>query len=65
MKLFSTSSFDIPKMLKNIISKPLDDGNEFFLPSSVQIPTLDVGNSAPNIIPETATATLNIRFNNL
>ncbi len=52
------------KMLKNIISKPLDDGNEFFLPSSVQIPTIDVGNSAPNIIPETATATINIRFNN-
>jgi succinyl-diaminopimelate desuccinylase len=52
-------------LLNNIISKPLDDGNEFFLPSSLQIPTFDVGNSAANVIPEFARATVNIRFNDI
>ena len=50
-------------MLQKIISTPLDSGNEYFLPSSIQIPTFDIGNSAANIIPETARATINIRFN--
>ena len=37
----------------------------FFLPTSIQIPTFDVGNPAHNVIPEYATATINIRFNDL
>ena len=53
------------KLLNNLTSEPLDNGNEFFLPTSIQIPTIDVGNSAHNIIPEYAKATINIRFNNL
>ena len=52
-------------MLKNILSTPLDKGNEYFLPSSIQIPTFDVNNTAANVIPETAKATINIRFNNI
>ena len=52
------------KLLHNLTSKPLDYGNEFFLPTSIQIPTIDVGNTAHNIIPEYAKATVNIRFNN-
>jgi succinyl-diaminopimelate desuccinylase len=52
-------------LLNNIISKPLDDGNEYYLPSSLQIPTFDVGNSAANVIPEFARATVNIRFNDI
>ena len=52
-------------ILNNIISKSLDDGNEFFLPSSIQVPTFDVGNSAANVIPEFARATINIRFNDI
>ena len=51
-------------MLQKIISTPVDSGNEHFLPSSIQIPTFDIGNSAANVIPETARATINIRFNN-
>ena len=50
-------------MLQRITSKPLDDGSKYFLPSSVQIPTFDVENSAANVIPEIAKATINIRFN--
>ena len=51
------------KLINNLISKPLDDGNKFFLPTAIQIPTIDVGNTANNIIPEFAKATINIRFN--
>ena len=53
------------KILNNITSVPLDEGNEHFLPSSLQIPTIDVGNTASNIIPQRVKATINIRFNNL
>ena len=52
------------KLLDKLITKPLDEGNEYFLPTSIQIPTIDVGNTAFNVIPEYATATINIRFNN-
>ena len=51
-------------LLKKITSKPLDRGNKYFLPSSIQVATFDVDNSASNIIPEKASATINIRFNN-
>ena len=51
------------KLLNQLISEPLDNGNEFFLPTAIQIPTIDVGNTANNIIPEFAKATINIRFN--
>ena len=51
-------------LLHRIISNPLDEGNKYFVPSSIQIPTFDVGNSAANVIPESAKATINIRFNN-
>ena len=51
------------KLINNLVSEPLDNGNEFFLPTAIQIPTIDVGNTANNIIPEFAEATINIRFN--
>ena len=51
------------KLINNLISQPLDKGNKFFLPTAIQIPTIDVGNTANNIIPEFAKATINIRFN--
>ena len=51
-------------LLHRIISNPLDEGNEYFIPSSIQIPTFDVANTAANVIPEIAKATINIRFNN-
>tara|TARA_B100000029_G_C17513653_1_gene937246 strand:- start:262 stop:1437 length:1176 start_codon:yes stop_codon:yes gene_type:complete len=53
------------RILQNIMANPLDEGNEHFLPSSLQIATIDVGNTASNVIPETVQATINIRFNNL
>ena len=53
----------LSKLINNILSKPLDNGNEYFLPTSIQVPTFDVGNTAHNVIPELAKATINIRFN--
>ena len=55
----------LTKLLHNIISKSLDQGSKYFLPTAIQIPTIDVGNSAHNIIPEFASATINIRFNDI
>lgn len=41
----------------------LDDGNEWFQPSNLEVVTVDVGNPASNVIPGEAHLRLNIRFN--
>jgi len=41
----------------------LDKGTDFFPPSNLEITTIDVGNTATNVIPERAEARINIRFN--
>jgi len=41
----------------------LDDGNEFFQPSNLEVTSIDVANTAHNVIPELARAMFNIRFN--
>lgn len=41
----------------------LDDGNDWFQPSNLEITTVDVGNAATNVIPAAARARVNIRFN--
>lgn len=51
--------------LKALVEQPLDEGNASFQPSSLQITTIDVGNETSNVIPETARAKFNIRFNNI
>lgn len=43
----------------------LDSGTTWFPPSSLQITTIDVGNTTGNVIPGEARAALNIRFNDL
>jgi succinyl-diaminopimelate desuccinylase len=52
-------------MLAAITSETLDDGTDHFQPSNVQLTTIDVGNTATNIIPGEARAAFNIRFNDL
>jgi succinyl-diaminopimelate desuccinylase len=51
------------RMLHAVLSEPLDNGTEHFQPSNLQVSTVDVGNPAGNVIPATATAAFNIRFN--
>jgi succinyl-diaminopimelate desuccinylase len=43
----------------------LDDGNEQFQPSNLEITDVRTDNGATNVIPGSATIQLNIRFNNL
>ena len=43
----------------------LDDGNEAFPPSNLEFTAVSTPTTASNVIPGTATAQLNIRFNNL
>lgn len=49
--------------LAAMIATRLDEGTEWFEPSSLQVTSVDVGNPASNVIPGVATARLNIRFN--
>ncbi|MBB2160404.1 succinyl-diaminopimelate desuccinylase [Gluconacetobacter sacchari] len=50
-------------ILSDLTAHPLDEGTEWFEPSSVQVTSVDVGNDATNVIPARASARLNIRFN--
>ncbi|MCP1272635.1 succinyl-diaminopimelate desuccinylase [Gluconobacter albidus] len=48
-----------------LTARELDAGSEWFDPSSLQVTSIDVGNSATNVIPAQAVGRLNIRFNDL
>ena len=49
-------------LLNALSNTKLDDGSEFFPPSSLQITTIDVGNPSNNVVPAQGKATFNIRF---
>ena len=51
------------KMLAPLSEETLDEGTKYFPPTTVAIASIDTGNSASNVIPNKATATFNIRFN--
>ncbi len=50
-------------LLSRLQARVLDDGFEGFQPSNLEVTTIDVGNTATNIIPREARARINIRFN--
>ncbi len=50
-------------LLARLQARVLDDGYESFQPSNLEVTTIDVGNTATNVIPREAKARLNIRFN--
>jgi succinyl-diaminopimelate desuccinylase len=50
-------------MLHALTLTPLDEGTAHFQPSTLQVSTIDIGNPASNVIPGSARAVLNIRFN--
>ena len=43
----------------------LDRGTKNFQPSNLEIVKINIENTADNVIPAEATATFNIRFNNM
>jgi len=56
----------IPGLLRlasALMAEPLDGGTAHFDASNLEFTTIDVGNPATNVIPATARATFNIRFN--
>ena len=56
----------IPRLVRTLAAlteAPLDEGSEHFQPSNLEVTTIDVGNTASNVIPAAAGATFNIRFN--
>ena len=58
----------VPKLvglLHALSSTALDDGTEHFQPSNLEITTVDTNNPTTNVIPNTARAGFNVRFNDL
>lgn len=56
----------VPKLLallKTIDDLVLDKGTAHFQPSNLEIVNIDIGNTADNVIPASARATFNVRFN--
>ena len=56
----------IPGLLRlasALAAEPLDGGTTHFDASNLEFTTIDVGNPATNVIPATARATFNVRFN--
>ncbi|KAA2215149.1 succinyl-diaminopimelate desuccinylase [Teichococcus oryzae] len=53
------------RVLGRLTAAPLDAGSQWFEPSTLQVTSIDVGNAATNVIPASAMARLNIRFNDL
>jgi succinyl-diaminopimelate desuccinylase len=53
----------LARLIDRLASTRLDDGTEHFDPSTLAVTTFDVANPAHNVIPATARARFNIRFN--
>jgi succinyl-diaminopimelate desuccinylase len=45
------------------LKEPLDQGTDLFQPSNLEPVTVDTGNPATNVIPQRASARINVRFN--
>jgi succinyl-diaminopimelate desuccinylase len=54
---------DIAALIVALGSEPLDHGSTHFQPSNLEFTSVDVGNTATNVIPAQARARFNIRFN--
>ena len=53
------------KICKKLNEKRLDKGNKNFQPSNLEFTSINVDNKATNVIPATARAQFNVRFNNI
>jgi succinyl-diaminopimelate desuccinylase len=54
---------DISRLIVALSDEPLDGGSAQFQPSNLEFTSVDVGNTASNVIPRQARAKFNIRFN--
>ena len=55
----------IPKLVELLaaLKAPIDDGNDYFQPSNLEVLDLQVGNDRDNVVPHEARARFNVRFN--
>jgi len=56
---------DISRLIVALSDEPLDHGSAQFQASNLEFTSVDVGNPANNVIPGTARAKFNIRYNDL
>ena len=53
----------IVQALAKLYESPLDYGSAHFSPSNLEVTSIDVGNPATNVIPASAAARFNVRYN--
>ena len=53
----------LARLMDRMASHELDQGTDYFDPSTLAIVTMDTGNPATNVIPASCRAAVNIRFN--
>ena len=53
----------LTKVLSKIVYLNLDEGTDDFPPSNIEIVKIDADNTADNVVPQSATAQINIRYN--
>ncbi|MGL9681654.1 MAG: succinyl-diaminopimelate desuccinylase [Wolbachia sp.] len=57
--------YKMMSILDKVKNTTFDHGNRYFQPSNCEITTIDVGNDTDNLIPDSVTASFNIRYNNM
>jgi succinyl-diaminopimelate desuccinylase len=55
----------LARIVTQLCEMELDEGNDWFQPSNLEVTDIDTGNGATNVIPGAARARINIRFNDL
>jgi len=53
------------KLADALNSHVFDEGTEFFVPTNLEMTSIDVGNSATNVMPDSGVVKFNIRFNDI
>jgi succinyl-diaminopimelate desuccinylase len=53
------------EILEFLQNKRLDKGNNYFQPSNLEVVNININNKADNVIPYKASASFNVRYNNI
>ncbi|MEN0087053.1 MAG: succinyl-diaminopimelate desuccinylase [Pseudomonadota bacterium] len=51
------------RLMDALLTEPLDEGTDAFQPTNLEVTSIDVGNPSVNVIPASASAHFNVRFN--
>ena len=62
-QLADNAAHRLVAMMHALTTAELDGGSDHFQPSTLQVSTIDIGNPASNVIPASAQAVFNVRFN--